>query len=970
MHANLRRLAISLAGALSLALLGCSSQVKPPDQPTPDPLAQSTEVVKSPNDQRDYRYLRLDNGLQVLLVSDPTTDKAAASLDVHVGHMSDPRDREGLAHFLEHMLFLGTEKYPEVGQYNEFIKQNGGRSNAGTGQEHTRYFFDIEHGSLEPALDRFAQFFIAPLLDAQYVEREKNAVNSEYKLKIKEEQRRENEVNKTTTNPEHPASQFSVGNLETLADRGDDKVVDDLMTFYKAHYSASKMALSILGREDLDTLEGYARTMFSAIPNNGSKAEPVTAPPFRDDQIGVRIDIKPLKEKRTLNLMFPVPSARKHFRKKPLEYISFFLGDEGKGSLYSMLKKKGWIEKLAAVSWGPDDHELMYISIDLTKSGLDAVDEITGAVFQYLRLLRAEGLAQSRFDELGKIARLNFRFKEKLPPMFEVGGLSTNLHYYPPAYLLNHQAAYEDFDAQLITEYLDMLTPDNLRQVVISPEAATDQMEARYSTPYGIKPIPADTKARWLAQPVAPELALPPPNPFIAENPSLKDLQGQDNVPKRVYEQPGFALWHHQDREFRVPKADIYVQIYSDLAGSSASNRAKNALYEALLSDSLEEFGYPAQIAGLNYRLFASGRGLGFVVSGYDEKQERLLTIINQRIRELQVDPERFAVRKKRLIRDWRNAKLDRPYSQIFRATRQLVTDRSHMPEVLADALEPVTQADLARYIADYHKAISMEVLIHGNLTAAEAEKLGANMYQQNLGQSQAATRPPMTVRTLKRGQRLTRELDIDHNDSVIAMGYQGQRDDVALAARYQMLAHLLGAPFFNELRTKQQLGYVAGVRFMPTDRLPGVIMFIQSPKVGPAELERRIDGFLKMFEKTLSDMAPEEFAKHKAGLENKLMEKETLLRWRSGRFWGELNRGDLSFDSREQLVAQVKTLTREQLLEFVRSDIVADGSTRMVVRSFGKAHRDQDYTATRNAANLCGAPSCFADVMGTVSRP
>lgn len=50
--------------------------------------------------------------MKVLLVSDPTTERSAASLSVGVGHMSDPDDVPGLAHFLEHMLFLGTEKYP------------------------------------------------------------------------------------------------------------------------------------------------------------------------------------------------------------------------------------------------------------------------------------------------------------------------------------------------------------------------------------------------------------------------------------------------------------------------------------------------------------------------------------------------------------------------------------------------------------------------------------------------------------------------------------------------------------------------------------------------------------------------------------------------------------------------------------------------------------------------------------------
>ncbi|KAK6052644.1 peptidase, M16 family, partial [Cooperia oncophora] len=75
------------------------------------------DIVKSPSDQREYRGLELTNGLRVLLVSDPTTDKSAAAMDVNVGSLMDPWELQGLAHFCEHMLFLGTDKYPKENEY-------------------------------------------------------------------------------------------------------------------------------------------------------------------------------------------------------------------------------------------------------------------------------------------------------------------------------------------------------------------------------------------------------------------------------------------------------------------------------------------------------------------------------------------------------------------------------------------------------------------------------------------------------------------------------------------------------------------------------------------------------------------------------------------------------------------------------------------------------------------------------------
>ncbi len=173
-------------------------------------------VIKSPHDPRSYETLVLDNGLKVVLVSDPATDKAAASLDVNIGSGSDPQGREGLAHFLEHMLFLGTEKFPDSAEYKEFMAAHGGRDNAYTSYDHTNYFFDIDKNHLEPALDRFSQFFIAPTFTPKYVSRERQVVHSEYTSKFKSDGRRSFYAKKQAMNPDHPYTRFSVGSNQTL----------------------------------------------------------------------------------------------------------------------------------------------------------------------------------------------------------------------------------------------------------------------------------------------------------------------------------------------------------------------------------------------------------------------------------------------------------------------------------------------------------------------------------------------------------------------------------------------------------------------------------------------------------------------------------------------------------------------------------------------------------------------------------
>ena len=137
------------------------------------------EIIISAIDKRKYRHVTLANKLQCLLVCDPETEKSSACCDVRVGSLSDPKEAQGLAHFLEHMLFMGTEKYPVENAYSAFLNNHGGFSNAYTSQENTVYYFDVQNDHMERALDMFASFFTCSLLSDSATAREMNAVDSE-----------------------------------------------------------------------------------------------------------------------------------------------------------------------------------------------------------------------------------------------------------------------------------------------------------------------------------------------------------------------------------------------------------------------------------------------------------------------------------------------------------------------------------------------------------------------------------------------------------------------------------------------------------------------------------------------------------------------------------------------------------------------------------------------------------------------
>ena len=141
-------------------------------------------VIKSSIDDREYRAITLPNALRALLISDATSSRAACSLAVHAGSLLDPVNVPGLAHFNEHMLFLGTKKYPAESEYSEYLASHGGSSNAYTDNEDTVYYFDINVDNLDEGLERFSDFFVAPLFSQSATGRELNAIDSEHSKNI------------------------------------------------------------------------------------------------------------------------------------------------------------------------------------------------------------------------------------------------------------------------------------------------------------------------------------------------------------------------------------------------------------------------------------------------------------------------------------------------------------------------------------------------------------------------------------------------------------------------------------------------------------------------------------------------------------------------------------------------------------------------------------------------------------------
>lgn len=883
---------------------------------TGDDERSDTAVYRSPADERNYRHITLDNGLSVLLISDPETDKAAASLSVNVGSFDNPPDREGLAHFLEHMLFLGTDRYPEPGEYQAFISEHGGSHNAYTSLEETNYFFEVDAPHLMAALDRFSRFFVAPLFNPEFVDRERNAVESEYRLRLKDDGRREWDVLRELANPEHPIGLFSVGNLETLADRENDAVRNDLLAFYERYYSANLMTLAVLGREDLDTLEAAVRTRFAEIPDRGVELEEKTTPLFASE-LPFRISISPEKELRYLSVSFPVPSVRSLWRTKPVDFIAHLLGHEGEGTLLAELKRLGLAESLVAgLAFDSRAGALFTVSIGLTEAGVVHHEAITAAFFDWLDLVRQQGLEQWRYEEVANLSRVAFRFADKQGASRTVQNLSTLMHHYPVAEVLRGPYLFDAFEPKEIADVASHLRRDNAFVTLVAHGVATDRHSVYYQTPYRVEPINVSLLEAGEHGIEELSLALPEPNEFIPEHLTVLESEGAPLLPQRVaLEESGDELWHYHDSQFKTPRAVFEARIA--IPGLDDPRRETLLdLYRALVADQLSSRTYPAAQAGLGFRIDRWDNGLSLRVQGYSEKQALLLDEIVEVMASPDWDTARFERIHDQLLRQWRNTAKDWPVSQLMGRLGPLLRD-TWLPVEKADILATLTLDDVRQFAGDLYARSHARFYSGGNVDRDAALAM-ASVVDRNLGLGDGegdVIDVTYQVHDLRpRDELAVFPVFVDHEDNAALLFLQGAEDNLQERARFALLQKLTEAPFYSELRTERQLGYVVGNGISPMHRVPGLVFYVQSPRFDSAQLQEEIDAFLSRFATRLEELGEEDLERIRQAVLAGIEEQPKNLTELVGRHLEALHLGYNDFDFRPQLATAIRAVSLDDL--------------------------------------------------------
>ncbi|CDO94319.1 unnamed protein product [Kluyveromyces dobzhanskii CBS 2104] len=906
-------------------------------------LGEDSEFLKPDLDDRKYRYIQLPNNLKALLISDAEADKAAAALDVNIGSFQDPEHLPGLAHFCEHLLFMGNKKYPDENDYSSFLSKHGGSSNAYTGSQNTNYYFHLNHENLYAALDRFSGFFSCPLFNQSSTDKEINAVDSENKKNLQNDIWRMYQLDKSLTNWEHPYHKFSTGNLKTLGELPKLKGIDirsELLDFHKNNYSANLIKLCVLGREDLDTLSDWVYELFKDVPNLNKEVPYYPAQLYTKSQLKKLIYCKPVKDLKKIEFTFPAPDMDPHWESKPNHYLSHLIGHEGNGSLLAFLKEKGWAVELSAGSHTiSKDNAVFGIEMDLTDDGMSNVDEIIVATFQYLEMLKITLPEEWIHNELRDTSASSFKFKQKGSPSSTVSNMARLLEkeYIPVADILS-TSLIRNYDPSTITKYIKSLNWENSRIMLTGQKLPVDSKEQWYGTEYKVLEYPESLVKRLPNVGLNSKFHLPRPNEFICTKFDVKKLDDAKPLdePFLLKDDHYSKLWYKKDDRFWVPKCHIYVSMKLPQTFSTVVNSMLTSVYVDMIKDSLVDLQYDASCADLRISLGKTNQGIDIQVSGYNEKLTILLTRFLEGIRSFQPRESRFNVVKDRILQKLSNQQYDVPYNQISNEFNSLVNERSWTTKAKLDVTKDLTFEHLKGFVPTIFEQLYHESLVLGNFSVEMAYEINQLVDMLVLDRI-----PNLQVKNNKLRSyilpddstfRYESQLEDKENvNSCIQYLIQFGPYTEELAAKASLIAQLIHEPCFDTLRTKEQLGYVVFSSAANTHGTTNLRVLVQSERSSPY-LESRIVKFLTAFGNSLEEMSEEAFEKHKSGLIKNLLQKLTNLRQEYDRFTTAIYLGDYNFCSNQRRADIISKMSKTDMVEFYQNFVLSPHSSRLVI--------------------------------------
>ncbi len=900
--------------------------------------------------ERRTEKLVLANGLEVYLVSDPGAKQSAAGLAVEAGSWKDPKEYPGLAHFLEHMLFMGNEAYPKEFEYMQFITDHGGTVNAYTASDRTVYMFSINNDAFAPALDRFSHFFIDPLFLPNCINRELHAVDQEHAKNIEHDGWRQYMILKETGNAGHPNSSFSTGNAQTLSGIPQEA----LKNWYRSNYSSNRMHLVMISPLPLEKMRALAVENFSKVEAVDVADPQIEASLISAQQKGHMIFIKPVRDIKQLSLLWEVPSefALDIDRKAP-ELVAYVLEQEGENSLITDLKDEKLAESIHVSSDRFSKDTLLFsIDISLTDFGVTQVNTAISRIYQAIARLKQEGIPKYLFDEIQTISEINYQYQSRNDAFSTVIRLTDDLVYEDIATFPEKTKIPTVYDPDFIASFINTLKAEDCVYFVLANPLKTgvspDIKEQWMGAEYTIKEIPTSRLTAWDMAKVSPKIQLPQENPFLPTQFDLVEKErdtGTAEAPLLLFSNDGAQVYFAQDSIYQVPEIATVFTFRSPLIDPSPKSQVLTDLYLRALQEKLSSILFFSSSAKMHAGFSSDELSIKMTVQGFSDKAPLLLHDIFRAFKEVAPTKEQFEIYKASLTSSYDNASKELPVRQANEVMDNVIFNKPTNIEKWK-TIQSIAYENFLSFSKNLFSKTHTQAMLYGNLSASQARSLW-----QDLQGTLKSKSYPLTEQAKKKVLILSNQYGpymLSHQTDRQGNGVMLLIEEGSFSFEKRSVQQILGAAlsdaFFDTLRTKQQTAYIAKAISSEKERQLLQYFAVQSSTHYPIELLARFELFLEDFNKNLNQIVSKE------RFENIRSNTITVLQMPPENMGGmvyKLNElafeyGD--FDWINQRIESCKKLSYERFCELSHQFLARDNPRRLAVLIEGVLPPENDF--------------------------
>jgi secreted Zn-dependent insulinase-like peptidase len=346
--------------------------------------------------------------------TDPEDNLVTVNVMIGSGDFHDPKEFQGMAHFVEHCVFLGSEKYPEAEYIETFTDMHDGETNANTNSECTNFMIKIGPSVLEEALDVLIDCISNPILDENALMSEVETMNNEIaKHRLEEDRRYHYMLQSILANPAHPMSNLGGGSRRTL---NKTNLVQETRSWKNKNYIAQNMILGIKGGLPMSRLIEIAVKYGARLPCSHCSDLPrmklvrdfENVIPFPKEKWNHIYYLTPFVEEKWVRLSWVLPAAAGQDHKtKPIQFLKYLFHSKVPGSLDHFLRRNGWLLKIEI--WTSDSYYLasrfctiFQVNLNLTAKGMKKKNDIIKEVFSYIKTIHKsqKGIMERVFNEM------------------------------------------------------------------------------------------------------------------------------------------------------------------------------------------------------------------------------------------------------------------------------------------------------------------------------------------------------------------------------------------------------------------------------------------------------------------------------------------------------------------------------------------------------------------------------------------